>query len=99
MRQIKIFSKNLSRGVKLEVDTLKSMADEHMDILEECTSLGKYVPYSNAPIQHQFALDWLRDKDAKILDIGVGRGESSLYLAGLGFNVLLLSLALTFVRL
>lgn len=87
MKQIKIFSKNLSRGVQLEVDALKSMADEHMDILEECTSLEKYITYSNAPIQYQFALERLLDKNAKILDIGVGRGESSLYLAGLGFNV------------
>ena len=87
MKHIKIFSKNLSSGVQLEVDALKSMADEHLNILEECSTLEEYVSYSNAPMQYEFALDRLQDKNAKVLDIGVGRGESSLYLASLGFDV------------
>jgi len=87
MKPIKIFSENLSSGVQLEVDALKSMANKHLEILEGCSTLEEYVSYSNAPMQYKFVIDRLRNKNAKVLDIGVGRGESSLYLASLGFEV------------
>jgi len=87
LNNIRIFSNSFSDGVKTERIALKPYADEHVKILSGCATLGEYLCKSNAPSEYMKLIQLLPNESMKILDIGVGRGESALFLSSLGHKV------------
>lgn len=87
LNNIRIFSNSLSDGVKAERIALKSYAEEHVKILCGCATLDEYLSKSNAPSEYLKLIQLLPNESMKILDIGVGRGESTLFLSSLGHKV------------
>lgn len=84
---IRIFSDSVSEGVIAEMLALKSLAADHVNVLSDCINVDEYLNKSNAPLEYRELLKLLPNAPMKILDIGVGRGESSLLLSSLGHEV------------
>jgi len=85
--EILIFSDSVTEGVKAERLALKAFAESHLIILNNCATGNEYIYKSNAPLEYMNLLKFLPASPMKILDIGVGRGESSLFLSSLGHQV------------
>lgn len=81
--------KDFSEGVAKENIVNAVFAQEHFDFAKQCSSAESY--YADGPstayMEYPHILRSLDQKRLKILDIGVGRGESSVYLASKGHQV------------
>ena len=82
-----IFSKTVNDCVASENTVNDKFAIEHQKTLNTCLSLSDYLSKSNAPVEYAPLMKRLPAKTLRILDIGVGRGESSLFLASCGHTV------------
>ncbi|MBS1970390.1 MAG: class I SAM-dependent methyltransferase [Bdellovibrionales bacterium] len=99
--QIKYLSQRFSAGVARENEANASFAKDHSFFVENCKSPMEYYEdgVSNAYIEYPEFLKQYPGKKLKILDIGVGRGESSVYLASLGHQVFSIEPSKDFCRL
>lgn len=80
---------SFSEGVSKENKATLEFAKVHFPFAESCKSAEEYYKSesSNSYIDYAEFVKTLPSKKLKILDIGVGRGESSVYLATLGHSV------------
>ncbi|MGH2507879.1 MAG: class I SAM-dependent methyltransferase [Ktedonobacteraceae bacterium] len=87
--EIHVISTNFSSGAKEENCANDRLAEEHRHFLEASTTLEEYLSSSTsiAPKEYQAIVKRFDRYSLKILDIGVGRGESALYLSSCGHNV------------
>jgi SAM-dependent methyltransferase len=83
-----VISGALSQGVQAENVANRKLAQEHRALLDASSSLQAYLSAgpSLAPKEYEPIVRRYRPS-RRILDIGAGRGESSLYLASLGHQV------------
>ena len=81
------FSKKKTAGVISEILAIRPLAEEYIKILSDCANVADYLSKSNAPKEYKELLKLLPDGPLKILDIGCGRGESSLFLSSVGHQV------------
>ena len=84
---ISVFSTSFSEGVANENEVNKKGAEESGSTLARSATLDDYYFNSNAPSEYAELVKILPDESMKILDVGVGRGESSLFLSSLGHFV------------
>jgi len=84
-----VISDALSEGVQAENVANRKLAQEHRAVLDACSLLQAYLSTgpSLAPKEYEPIIRKYGCSSRKILDIGAGRGESSLYLASLGHQV------------
>ena len=84
-----VISDALSQGAQAENVANRRLAQEHRAHLDACSSLQAYLSTgpSLAPKEYEPIMRRYARSGRKILDIGAGRGESSLYLANLGHQV------------
>src|ERR1700704_1629576 len=82
-KQWSLLSGDLSEAVQKEIAHNRQSAVEHYQFLEDARSLEEYLASdtSVAPKEYPSILGKLPPGPLTLLDIGVGRGESSLYLA------------------
>jgi SAM-dependent methyltransferase len=82
-----VISDAMSQGVQAENVANRKLAGEHRAFLDACSSLKAYLSPSLAPKEYEPIMRRCGHGRRKILDIGAGRGESSLYLASLDHQV------------
>jgi len=98
---IRTISTAFTEGVRDENFVNDRFADQARSILDSAATLEEYWSDSHSIAFQEYSpiADSLGCKPLKILDIGVGRGESALYLASRGFNVWALEPSEGFCRL
>jgi len=88
---IKQITKDYSTGVSNELIATTDQEDFYLDKIKSANSADDYVDFKRSPSvgARQFfqLLQTLPKKSLKVLDIGVGGGQSSVYLASLGHQV------------
>src|SRR5476651_2576463 len=87
---IKHISHNYSDGVSNELIATTDQENFYLNKVDSAHSADDYVNIKHSPSvgARQFAqlLDKLPQKRLKVLDIGVGGGQSTIYLASLGYD-------------
>jgi SAM-dependent methyltransferase len=80
-------SRNFSPGVSAEIKVQNALTKEAAEF-QHATSAEQYwkAGISTAPYQYEMLLSSL-PKGSRILDVGVGFGQSSVFLAALGYDV------------
>lgn len=73
--------------VKQEALIHDETARQHSSFLDRCDAPRDYYDSGHSLAPMEYANFFYNNKKMKILDIGVGRGESSVYLASLGHEV------------
>lgn len=98
--KINVISTAFSEGVENENIVTDKMAEEHSSIVDDCDSpsdyytKGMYLGTTFSPIEYKHIINRFLGESGResgegicVLDIGVGRGESSVFLADNGFTV------------
>lgn len=98
-REIQQISPDLSAGVQAEAEVLGAMDDAHR-LMQEASTAKEYWQSagSMAPYEYETLLADL-PKQSRILDVGVGFGHSSVFLAAQGHKVVAVEPALSLCEL
>ncbi|MBY0499347.1 MAG: class I SAM-dependent methyltransferase [Nitrosomonas sp.] len=97
---MKCFFRELkTAGVIAERLAIQPLAEEHEKVLSGCANVDDYLSKSDAPKEYKRLLSLLPESPLKILDIGCGRGESSLFLSSVGHQVFAVEPSEDFCRL
>lgn len=99
--EIKFLSRRFSAGVARENEANSNFAKDHSPFVESCKSPREYYENgaSNSYIEYPELIKPFEGQKLKVLDVGVGRGESSVYLASLGHQVFSIEPSKEFCRL
>jgi SAM-dependent methyltransferase len=86
--EIQFITSEFSPGVGRENEATAGPAESYLPIISSCRSPEEFYGngYSTAPGEYEFLLKRVA-KNLKILDIGVGPGQSSVFLAASGHRV------------
>src|SRR5665213_2038399 len=98
---VSIITQDFSTGVARENVANAKTGRDHLGFLATCETPEEYCASGKtaAPLEYgELIRDW-RDLRFRVLDIGVGRGESSVFLANLGHNVIAVEPSLEFCNL
>ncbi len=99
--QVLKLTSEFSAGVSRENQVVAAVIKEYFSFVEKCNSASDYFNHSvsHSKIEYlEFSKNFTK-KNLKILDIGVGRGESSVFLAHSGHQVFAVEPSIDFCNL